>query len=264
MTPDGTAERRSSSTPSDHFPPVRGGVALEGDGNAVKTLAALKWAREADVLAYWGDIDAEGLEILDRLRDAGLPAVSMLMDTATYERYARYGTGGVVGARPVTTPSSVGDSAQHRTAEHDDVALGYVQNMCGSRASSRLASPADAGHHCRPHRADECRRASDDHWRRVDVLNEHELQVLVHHRLGGQLAIVDYEAGRFEGREKQCVGYVLRVRPRCVGAGWREFPCENLLHRSDMVVSHRDFPWWGAAERRARWVSEHRDGLVFG
>jgi hypothetical protein len=75
-----------------HFPSVQGGVALEGDGKAVGTLAALEWAREADALAYWGDIDAEGFEILDLLRAAGLPAASMLMDTATYERYARYGT----------------------------------------------------------------------------------------------------------------------------------------------------------------------------
>ena len=41
---------------------------------------------------YWGDIDAAGFEILDGFRADGVPAISMLMDLATFDRYERYGT----------------------------------------------------------------------------------------------------------------------------------------------------------------------------
>jgi hypothetical protein len=41
---------------------------------------------------YWGDIDAAGYEILDGFRGDGVPAISMLMDLETFERYERYGT----------------------------------------------------------------------------------------------------------------------------------------------------------------------------
>ena len=43
-------------------------------------------------VVYWGDMDADGLEILSMLRERGLDCDSMFMDCAAYERYRRYGT----------------------------------------------------------------------------------------------------------------------------------------------------------------------------
>ncbi len=80
------------------FPPVPGAVVVEGVGNAASALLAdIPWIREADVVAYWGDIDAAGFAILDRFRaamagrgpDGGQPrdVRSILMDFATFERH---------------------------------------------------------------------------------------------------------------------------------------------------------------------------------
>jgi hypothetical protein len=74
------------------FPAVTGGVCVEGGGFGGATAAALPWLVEAPLLAYWGDIDAAGYEILDGFRGDGVPAISMLMDLETFERYERYGT----------------------------------------------------------------------------------------------------------------------------------------------------------------------------
>ena len=97
-----------------NFPRVPGGVAVEGAGSAAGVLAQVPWLVGADVVVYWGDIDADGLTILDQLRTAGVPALSMLMDAGTYARYERYGTntdkhGKPLGPRPVEERRALGD-----------------------------------------------------------------------------------------------------------------------------------------------------------
>lgn len=74
------------------FPPVAGGIALEGEGRGATTIAAATWVRDAPLVVYWGDIDQDGLEILNEFRRADLGVSSMLMDVETYQRYRRYGT----------------------------------------------------------------------------------------------------------------------------------------------------------------------------
>lgn len=54
---------------------------------------------------YWGDMDADGLEILDGFRAAGVPATSTPMDPPSYETGGRFGTnvdksGKPLGPRP--------------------------------------------------------------------------------------------------------------------------------------------------------------------
>lgn len=73
------------------FPPVAGGIAIEGEGRGAATVAALPWVCEAAIIWYWGDMDADGLEILNGFRAAGLPARSLFMDVPSYERWERYG-----------------------------------------------------------------------------------------------------------------------------------------------------------------------------
>ncbi|MCC2321260.1 Wadjet anti-phage system protein JetD domain-containing protein [Cellulomonas xiejunii] len=73
------------------FPPVASAIAVEGAGSGAAAFAAVNWIRDAEVLVYWGDMDADGLEILNEFRAAGLPAVPLLMDFETYLRWERYG-----------------------------------------------------------------------------------------------------------------------------------------------------------------------------
>lgn len=74
------------------FPPVPSGVCVEGGGFGGSAAAALPWLLDAPLLVYWGDIDTAGFEILDGFRADGVPAISMLMDMATFERYEQFGT----------------------------------------------------------------------------------------------------------------------------------------------------------------------------
>ena len=75
-----------------HFPPTPGGIAVEGAGFGGSTTAAFDWIVKAPIVAYWGDIDAAGFEILDGFRGAGIQAISILMDLETYRTYALLGT----------------------------------------------------------------------------------------------------------------------------------------------------------------------------
>ncbi|MDR0483506.1 MAG: DUF2220 family protein [Cellulomonadaceae bacterium] len=75
------------------FPEVPGGIAVEGGGNAASAvLGALPWILTAPVLAYWGDLDADGFAILSHLRkaclDAGRDVHSILMDVGTLHEFA--------------------------------------------------------------------------------------------------------------------------------------------------------------------------------
>jgi hypothetical protein len=75
-----------------YFPPVPGGIAVEGEGTkAPGTLPLLPWIRQCRHVIYWGDIDAAGLSIVNDLRAAGISVDTMLMDYATYETYERFG-----------------------------------------------------------------------------------------------------------------------------------------------------------------------------
>lgn len=73
------------------FPPVDGGIAIEGNETPRSALAELPWIRDADRVWYWGDMDTDGLEILHGFREAGLAVRSLFMDLAAYLRWERYG-----------------------------------------------------------------------------------------------------------------------------------------------------------------------------
>ncbi|HEY4269490.1 MAG TPA: Wadjet anti-phage system protein JetD domain-containing protein [Galbitalea sp.] len=74
------------------FPDVVKGIAIQGSGfEGVSTLARLSWVQECPAVFYWGDIDASGFEILNRLRSNGVQAESILMDRDTFESYQRFG-----------------------------------------------------------------------------------------------------------------------------------------------------------------------------
>lgn len=69
------------------------GIAVGGLGHAVTQLADIPWLKTEDV-TYWGDLDAEGFEILDRLREH-LPKVgSLRMDEAAVMEFEHLATAG--------------------------------------------------------------------------------------------------------------------------------------------------------------------------
>ncbi len=72
------------------FPAIDDGIVIEGNGNAVIRLARIPWIVACPRIFYWGDLDAHGLVILDRLRSTGIDLESILMDQTTLDRYAPY------------------------------------------------------------------------------------------------------------------------------------------------------------------------------
>lgn len=84
-----------------HMPPMPGAISVEGAGTGGSTAAAFEWITEAPHVFYWGDMDADGFEILNGFRAAGIPAVSLLMDVPTYEQWERYGTNDDVKGQPI-------------------------------------------------------------------------------------------------------------------------------------------------------------------
>jgi len=67
-----------------HFPELAGGISVEGAGRGAAAIAALPWLLAAPHILYWGDMDADGLEILNEFRTAGVPAVSLFMDLPAF------------------------------------------------------------------------------------------------------------------------------------------------------------------------------------
>jgi hypothetical protein len=84
------------------FPQVPGGIAVEGAGAGGGTAAAIDWLRRCPNVIYWGDMDADGLAILNQHREAGLAVASILMDIPTYDTYAAFGTNHDVKGNPIT------------------------------------------------------------------------------------------------------------------------------------------------------------------
>lgn len=75
-----------------NFPEFPGAISVEGVGKGGGTFASFDWLVHAPVVVYWGDMDADGLEILDGFRAAGVPARSIFMDRSSFDRWERYGT----------------------------------------------------------------------------------------------------------------------------------------------------------------------------
>jgi hypothetical protein len=88
-----------------YFPKLGGAISVEGGGRGAGTAASFGWITGAKHVFYWGDMDADGLEILNEFRSAGIWAVSLLMDVDAYQTWERYGTnsdpkGRLLTARP--------------------------------------------------------------------------------------------------------------------------------------------------------------------
>ncbi|MBT1180948.1 DUF2399 domain-containing protein [Bifidobacterium sp. CP2] len=79
------------------MPPIDGGLCVFGQGFAASdSLPLLPWlfddAGQDIHVAYWGDLDASGFEILSKVREAGVSCESVCMDRETYEAHREFGT----------------------------------------------------------------------------------------------------------------------------------------------------------------------------
>lgn len=73
------------------FPELERAVAVQGGGKAGPSLLAqVGWLRDAPRMLYWGDLDADGFEIVHDYRSQGVPVETVLMDLATLHGYARF------------------------------------------------------------------------------------------------------------------------------------------------------------------------------
>jgi hypothetical protein len=68
------------------LPDMQSSVAIFGSGRAAALLAGIAWLQQAEIL-YWGDIDAEGFEILDNLLQYFPQAQAFCMDSQTLQAF---------------------------------------------------------------------------------------------------------------------------------------------------------------------------------
>ncbi len=64
-------------------------IAILGGGFKVGSLAALGWLRACPIV-YWGDLDAQGFQILSQLRSIFPHVISLMMDEATLATFAEF------------------------------------------------------------------------------------------------------------------------------------------------------------------------------
>jgi hypothetical protein len=75
------------------MPDIHGTAVLFGSGKAAALLAQLGWLQNTQML-YWGDIDAEGFEILNMLRSYFPHIQSIFMDAETFDSHQQFITKG--------------------------------------------------------------------------------------------------------------------------------------------------------------------------
>lgn len=75
------------------LPAMERTIALGGLGNGVTQLSDIAWLHENPVY-YWGDLDAEGFVILDRLRQWAPHVKSILMNPSALDEFQRLATSG--------------------------------------------------------------------------------------------------------------------------------------------------------------------------
>ncbi|MEO1390799.1 MAG: Wadjet anti-phage system protein JetD domain-containing protein [Cyanobacteria bacterium J06634_6] len=71
------------------LPPLPGSFALFGGGYAVQSLKSVSWLKDCPIF-YWGDLDAQGFQILSSLRAHFPQATSLMMNHETFELFKEF------------------------------------------------------------------------------------------------------------------------------------------------------------------------------
>lgn len=69
------------------FPPVKESIVIWGHGFGVDVMKNVEWMKSMHIY-YWGDLDAQGFQILSEIRTYYQQVVSFLMDRETFDRYS--------------------------------------------------------------------------------------------------------------------------------------------------------------------------------
>ena len=104
------------------MPRLQRTIAFGGMGNSVTLLTYVPWLARCPI-AYWGDLDVEGLEILSRLRALFPNVASILMDEAALCRWRHLAVPGT-GRNPETPPHlTLGEAAAFKTCAAENLRL---------------------------------------------------------------------------------------------------------------------------------------------
>lgn len=114
------------------LPKLTGTIAVLGTGFDIGWLAA-SWVRERSV-AYWGDIDSWGLEILARVRQSLPEVTALLMTKATLLEYSD---------RAVVEPASTVVSSREFLREEEFQLLEYLQARDLNRLEQEFIKPIE-------------------------------------------------------------------------------------------------------------------------
>ncbi len=71
------------------LPPLSHTFAILGGGFGVSALAAIPWLSQCPMI-YWGDLDAQGFQILSQLRSLFPHVVSLMMDEPTFKTFSPF------------------------------------------------------------------------------------------------------------------------------------------------------------------------------
>jgi len=82
------------------FPPLAGGIAVEGSGYSAHA-RHVPWIRQCRDVVYWGDMDADGLAIVNMYREAGMNVRTILMDVPAFEEFTDFGTRTMANGEPI-------------------------------------------------------------------------------------------------------------------------------------------------------------------
>lgn len=100
------------------LPPLPDTFAIFGGGFKVSSLAPISWLYECPII-YWGDLDAQGFQILSQLRSIFPHVISLMMDKTTLDTFINFSVAG--------TPSPV-RSLPYLTSHEHELFLHLAQN----------------------------------------------------------------------------------------------------------------------------------------
>ena len=76
------------------LPALPNTFALHGGGFKVSGLAAMPWLKECPLI-YWGDLDAQGFQILSQLRAIFPHVAALMMNEATLQTFSDFCVAGM-------------------------------------------------------------------------------------------------------------------------------------------------------------------------
>jgi hypothetical protein len=79
------------------LPPLADTFAIFGGGFLIERLQAIRWLEDC-LLLYWGDLDAQGFQILSLLRGLFPRTISVLMDAPILSAFREYAVRGIASA----------------------------------------------------------------------------------------------------------------------------------------------------------------------